>query len=109
MCLFYFAIDTKILSGHDVSDGGLITCILEMAFAGISGLNVDISHKSGSPVEILFAEEVGWVLEVRQNDVEQVLEVFKKHQAPVAHVIGKSVGFGVDSKASFKNHCHFYS
>lgn len=89
--------DGKILAGHDVSDGGLITCILEMSFAGISGVNIDINHKSGSPAEILFAEEVGWLLEVRNQDTKDVLEVFKKFQAPV-YIIGKSVGFGVNSK-----------
>ncbi|XP_001605732.2 phosphoribosylformylglycinamidine synthase [Nasonia vitripennis] len=93
--------DDKILSGHDVSDGGLITCVLEMGFGGISGFDVNISHKSGSPVEILFAEEVGWVLEVRESDVPAVLNSFNKNQAaPLAHVIGKSVGFGVNSKIS---------
>ncbi|XP_058807082.1 phosphoribosylformylglycinamidine synthase [Phymastichus coffea] len=89
--------DGKILAGHDVSDGGLITCILEMSFGGISGLNIDINHKSGNPIEILFAEEVGWVLEVRNKDAKDVLKVFEKFQAP-AYVIGKSVGFGVNSK-----------
>lgn len=93
--------DGKILSGHDVSDGGLITCILEMGFGGISGLDVNIAHKSGTPVEILFAEEVGWVLEVRESDVVGVLNAFNKNQAtPIAHNIGKSVGFGVNSKVN---------
>jgi phosphoribosylformylglycinamidine synthase len=86
------------LAGHDVSDGGLITCILEMSFAGISGIIVDINHKSGSPIDILFAEEVGWIIEVRANDVKGVLQVFQNHQAPVAHVIGKSVELGLQSK-----------
>jgi phosphoribosylformylglycinamidine (FGAM) synthase-like enzyme len=30
-----------LLSGHDVSDGGLISCLLEMAFAGNCGISVD--------------------------------------------------------------------
>lgn len=29
--------EDKVLAGHDVSDGGLITCLLEMAFAGMAG------------------------------------------------------------------------
>lgn len=32
-----------LLSGHDVSDGGLITCLLEMAFAGNCGFSVDFA------------------------------------------------------------------
>lgn len=35
--------DRLLCSGHDVSDGGLITCLLEMAFAGNCGIEVDVS------------------------------------------------------------------
>ncbi|XP_071123747.1 phosphoribosylformylglycinamidine synthase-like [Mytilus edulis] len=38
--------DRKLVSGHDISDGGLITCILEMSFAGNCGLDIDISCDS---------------------------------------------------------------
>ena len=30
-----------LYSGHDVSDGGLITCLLEMAFAGNCSIDAD--------------------------------------------------------------------
>ncbi|KAJ8675420.1 hypothetical protein QAD02_011206 [Eretmocerus hayati] len=90
--------DGKILSGHDVSDGGLITCLLEMSFAGISGFNVNVSHKLGSPIEILFAEEVGWVLEIDTAHVDTVLSTFDNFKVTGAVVIGKSVGFGLNSK-----------
>lgn len=29
-------------AGHDISDGGLITAILEMAFAGNCGVNINL-------------------------------------------------------------------
>lgn len=35
--------DRLLSAGHDVSDGGLITCLLEMAFAGNCGLDVEVS------------------------------------------------------------------
>ena len=38
----YPSTDGKILSGHDVSDGGFITCLMEMAFAGNCGIDVDL-------------------------------------------------------------------
>lgn len=69
--------DGAILSGHDVSDGGLITCLLEMAFAGISGINVNINHRSGHSIPILFSEEVGWVLEVLDTDLAHCMSVFR--------------------------------
>ncbi|KAK9744911.1 AIR synthase related protein, C-terminal domain [Popillia japonica] len=89
--------DGAILSGHDVSDGGLITCLLEMCFSGMSGIEAHISHRSGKAIPILFSEEIGWVLEVLDSDVKHCLAVFEKHHAPV-YKIGKSVGFGMQSR-----------
>ena len=86
----------KILAGHDVSDGGLITCLLEMAFAGISGININITHKEGKVLDILFAEEVGWVLEVDSKDIDFIDSTFKSHSVPV-YVIGESTTFGINS------------
>ena len=51
-----------ILSGHDRSDGGLITTLLEMAFAGNCGLNLALNG-SDTIIETLFAEELGLVIE----------------------------------------------
>ncbi|XP_076232300.1 phosphoribosylformylglycinamidine synthase [Calliopsis andreniformis] len=91
----------KVLAGHDVSDGGLITCLLEMCFAGISGIDVNISHKVGSPTEILFAEEVGWVLEVDEENHNYALNVFKQFNTPV-YSIGRSGGLGLSSSINIK-------
>ena len=38
-----FRAERKLTAGHDISDGGLVTCVLEMAFAGNCGLRVDIA------------------------------------------------------------------
>ncbi|KAK5644184.1 hypothetical protein RI129_008029 [Pyrocoelia pectoralis] len=91
--------ESAICAGHDVSDGGLITCLLEMCFGGISGIDVNITHKNGQILPILFAEEAGWVLEVLDSDVEHCLTVFKKFDVPVYN-IGKSTGFGMNSKVA---------
>lgn len=69
--------DSAICAGHDVSDGGLITCILEMCFGGMSGVDVNITHKEGKVLPILFCEEPGWVLEVLDSDVSHCMSVFK--------------------------------
>lgn len=69
--------DGAVQAGHDISDGGLIVCLLEMCFGGISGIDVQINHKQGKSIPVLFAEEVGWVLEVLESDVEHCLSVFK--------------------------------
>ncbi|KAM4698098.1 phosphoribosylformylglycinamidine synthase [Rhinophrynus dorsalis] len=68
----------RLLSaGHDVSDGGLITCLLEMAFAGNVGLDVDISSPSTSVLDLLFAEELGLVVEVPEQTVDGVMERYR--------------------------------
>lgn len=67
-----------ILSAHDRSDGGLITTVLEMAFAGDCGFHLDVSG-CPDPIAELFCEEAGIVLEVSSSlleEVEQHLRVY---------------------------------
>ena len=63
-----------ILAGHDISDGGIITTLLEMAFAGNCGWRIQMNGP-WSPVERLFAEELGAVIECRSGDVRKVVEM----------------------------------
>lgn len=35
--------DCKLTAGHDISDGGMVTCLLEMAFAGNCGITVNVA------------------------------------------------------------------
>ncbi|MFA6043117.1 MAG: phosphoribosylformylglycinamidine synthase, partial [Patescibacteria group bacterium] len=67
-----------IHAGHDRSDGGLITTLLEMAFAGNCGLRVHFTHpKFGTnPFSLLFNEELGVVMEYQPSSwpmIEKVL------------------------------------
>lgn len=88
-----------ILAGHDISDGGLITCLLEMAFAGVCGINIDLLHKIGNPFEILFGEEVGWILEILPENLELVKEIFQEFSVgECISVIGKSTNLGLNKK-----------
>ncbi|WP_419174702.1 phosphoribosylformylglycinamidine synthase [Desulfosediminicola sp.] len=70
-------IAAKLISaGHDRSDGGLITTMLEMAFAGNCGIDIDLATESGA-IEALFSEEVGMVVECNDANlaaVQQLLE-----------------------------------
>ncbi len=62
-----------LLAFHDRSDGGLIVTLLEMAFAGRCGLEIDIAPLGGDSLAALFAEELGVVLQVRHSDSDDVL------------------------------------
>ncbi|KAK6145391.1 LOW QUALITY PROTEIN: hypothetical protein DH2020_022211 [Rehmannia glutinosa] len=56
-----------ISAGHDISDGGLLVSVLEMAFAGNCGVNLNLrSPENCSVFETLFAEELGLVLEQKE-------------------------------------------
>lgn len=47
---FMALIDRLLSAGHDISDGGLICCLLEMAFAGNRGIDVELtSDGAGGP------------------------------------------------------------
>ena len=61
---------------HDRSDGGLAACVLEMAFAGRAGLDVDLDPLGPDPVAALFCEEPGAVLQVRDADLAAVRAAF---------------------------------
>ena len=77
--------DGKLLAYHDRSDGGLFTTLVEMAFAGHCGIDVDIANLQGDINSVLFNEELGAVIQVRTSDVDAVLTQLKSLSA---HVIG---------------------
>ena len=100
-----------ILAGHDISDGGLLICLLEMAIGGICGIKVDVK-KTVESLEVcggadaifavLFAEECGWVVEVSAENLEKVLQSFKAESVTAFH-IGTSQNFGMDSKITISS------
>ena len=81
--------ENLILAGHDVSDGGVITTLLEMAFAGNCGLMVNMFGAEGY-IERLFAEEPGVVIECDADKLSDVLEILDEYDLSPA-VIGDTV------------------
>ncbi len=70
-----------ILAGHDRSDGGLITTLLEMAFSGNCGLDLSLQGES-TVFETLFAEELGLVIECRPDKIAQVENILAEAHVP---------------------------
>ncbi|BAS67984.1 phosphoribosylformylglycinamidine synthase [Bathymodiolus septemdierum thioautotrophic gill symbiont] len=58
---------------HDRSDGGVITTLLEMAFASHCGLDI-IKHD----IETLFNEELGCVIQVENSNKDTVIDALSK-------------------------------
>ncbi len=67
--------EDKIVAGHDVASGGLITTLLEMCFADVNlGAELDLTELAEKDsVKLLFAENSGIVFQATDNSVEQVL------------------------------------
>ena len=57
---------------HDRSDGGLIVTLCEMAFAGRCGLYCDTTSLGEDVLAVLFAEELGVVIQILESDLPQV-------------------------------------
>jgi phosphoribosylformylglycinamidine synthase len=71
--------DGHLLAYHDRSDGGLLTTVLEMAFAGHCGLNLfldGLADEASELAAVLFNEELGAVIQVRQDATPEVLAQF---------------------------------
>jgi phosphoribosylformylglycinamidine synthase len=71
--------DGHLLAYHDRSDGGLLTSVVEMAFAGHCGLNLQLdtlAHDAAEIPAILFNEELGAVIQIRQDATPDILAQF---------------------------------
>ena len=71
--------DDMLLAYHDRSDGGLLVTALEMAFAGHCGLDLYLDALADNASElnaVLFNEELGAVIQVRQDATPEVLAQF---------------------------------
>jgi phosphoribosylformylglycinamidine synthase len=73
------------LAYHDRSDGGLAVTLAEMAITG--GRGIKASLPDGDVLEQLFTEQPGAVLQVSENNLKEVLAIFKAAKVP-AIVIG---------------------
>ncbi|MES2152389.1 MAG: phosphoribosylformylglycinamidine synthase [Pseudomonadota bacterium] len=112
--------DGKLLAYHDRSDGGLFATLCEMAFAGRSGVSVnldilamgaehaadwgDAKNWAGQVAEqrneltlrALFSEELGAVIQVRADEKSAVMDVLRSFQlGACSHIIGKPNERGV--------------
>ena len=87
-----FLADGKLLAYHDRSDGGLLVTLLEMAFAGHCGLQVELSGLPGDSLAKLFNEEAGAVVQLDKADLKLFGErAVELGLSEAIHIIGKAV------------------
>ncbi len=65
--------DHNLLAYHDVSDGGVLVAVLEMAFASRCGLDLEFDINSDDAPSLLFSEEIGVVIQIAEADFAAVL------------------------------------
>ncbi len=80
--------DGKLLAYHDRSDGGLFLTLVEMAFAGHCGLNVNLDGLAGDVASSLYNEELGAVVQVRAAEADAIASSFKQVLPNCIHIIG---------------------
>ncbi|MGC9341358.1 MAG: phosphoribosylformylglycinamidine synthase, partial [Bacteroidales bacterium] len=68
--------EEKIIAGHDISAGGLITALLEMCFSQPSaGMMLDIKHaEEDDAVKILFSENPGLIIQLKDKSQVDILD-----------------------------------
>ena len=78
--------EKKALAYHDRSDGGIVVTLAEMAVTGGRGIKVELPD--GDVLGQLFTEQPGAVLQVADENLKDVLAIFKSARVP-AVVIGE--------------------
>ncbi len=63
---------------HDRSDGGLITAVIEMAFASRCGLDLSLTNGRDDNLAALFNEELGMLLQVSNNNATAVNQIIEE-------------------------------
>jgi phosphoribosylformylglycinamidine synthase len=106
-------LEDLILSGHDRSDGGLITTLLEMAFGGNCGIEINIegpevnSHHSEAEEEdyklsLLFSEELGIVIEYLPEKEEIITGILRDASVPFQAIgntlLDKNITVGINNE-----------
>ena len=67
--------DEKIVAGHDVASGGLITTLLELCFTDVNlGAELDLTDLSEKDsIKLLFSENAGIVFQAKDKSIESIL------------------------------------
>ena len=112
--------EDRLLAYHDRSDGGLFATLCEMAFAGRAGLSINLDilamesehaadwgdsknwttqvseRRNEMTLRALFSEELGAVIQVREAEKSEVMNLLRGFDLGAAsHIIGKLNNRGV--------------
>ena len=75
----------KILAMHDISDGGLVTTLLEMCFTKKVGMRVNL-EKVSNLNQMMFSEEIGYVIQIEKNYTDEIVKMFESNEIFVRNI-----------------------
>ena len=75
----------KILAMHDISDGGLVTTLLEMCFTKKVGMRVNL-EKVSNLNQMMFSEEIGYVIQIEKNYIDEIVKMFESNEIFVRNI-----------------------
>ncbi len=80
--------ENLIYAGHDISEGGMITALLEMCFSTPdAGLSLNLTTLGDDLVKILFSENPGMLIQIRDADkISAILQEAGIEYDPIGHV-----------------------
>ena len=67
-----------VLAYHDRADGGVLVTLIEMAFAGGVGLDIDVPADVEDALAFLFNEEPGAVVQIRTSELGRVRQILEQ-------------------------------
>lgn len=94
-------VNGKILSGHDISAGGMLTTLLEMCFSNTSGgitVNLEGLNEKDT-VKILFSQNPGIIIQVKdENEVAEFLLEKGVSYLSIGHPVNERTLFVTNNK-----------
>ncbi len=106
-----------VLSCHDISDGGLITCLSEMAMSTSLGVKIEKPKKLRDLSEYFFGEDQGrYVLEIEKQNIKKTEDLLRNNsiyfenigitQKKYFEIVGE---MKIDTNALFKINNQWYN
>ena len=94
----------ELLAYHDRADGGLLATLVEMAFAGHTGLTIELAADLNREQVLaqLFNEELGAVVQVASDNVDDVVAKFTQAGIPVVPVASLNTSDSIEITAAGK-------
>jgi phosphoribosylformylglycinamidine synthase len=108
--------ERKINSYHDISDGGIVSCLIEMMISGNVGFKLKTEKTKKELSKFLFSEELGFIFQTSKKTFDEILSFMdeiesKKMLEVIGHttdqehleIVSKEFNESIDLKTLISN------